>query len=464
METHRVMDPEHNAPIAIGDELLAAYRATLYDVETAAGWMTLRVGQVPPKAFWAAVAPHRRVAVVSACNPFSVATPAPENERQQARLVAVLEESGRSWCPALGRDPSGVWQAEQSVAVFDASDVQLDAWMLAFGQNAVVVANAAGPLELRLHPDAALPDWVVLHVPHDSTLIPPWVRDQFLLDDEALGTELARMTDHHTARLFGGALVTTAQRVRAEVSRLVVDVERFEDDERESMASRGMGAVYSVASGLEPLRRALTPAERQSLIERFYLPHHAALTMAVDRALARHGRCLVIDCHSFPSVALPYELLGGAGGAAPQPGADEHRTRRQAADHPSQGRPDICIGTDRFHTPEALRDAFVASFACFGWTVRVDSPFAGALVPAAMVEVNRALYMDESTSAPLPNFAEIAGRIRRCCVQAVVEFGARCAQHLPPRATPVDPTARAVALRPGCGGSWLCSKHSSRSD
>jgi N-formylglutamate deformylase len=435
MKVQPVMDPEHKSPIAIGDELLAAYRATLYNVATPAGCMTLRVGQVPPKAFWAAVAPHRRVAVVSACNPFSLPTPAPENERQQARLVAALEEAGRSWCTALGRDPSGVWPVEQSVAVFDASDEQLDAWMLAFGQNAVVVANAAGPLELRLHPDAALPGWVVLHVPHDSTLIPPSVRDQFLLDDEALGAELARMTDHHTARLFGGALVTTAQMVRAEVSRLVVDVERFEDDERESMACRGMGAVYGVTSGLEPLRRALTPAERQGLIERFYLPHHAALTMAVDRALALHGRCLVIDCHSFPGVALPYDRVGDAGGVAPQLGADGFRAGRQAADHPGVGRPDICIGTDPFHTPEALRDAFVASFAGAGWTVRVDSPFAGALVPAAhfetdsrvaavMVEVNRALYMDKSTSASLPNFAEIAGRIRRCCVQAVVEFGA----------------------------------------
>ena len=309
------------------------------------------------------------------------------------------------------------------------SDEELDAWMLAFSQNAVVVVRAAGPLELRLHPDAALPGWVVLHVPHDSTLIPPSVRDQFLLDDEALGAELVRMTDHHTARLFGSALVSMDQMVRAEVSRLVVDVERFQDDERESMAGRGMGAVYSVTSGLEPLRRALTPAERQGLIERFYLPHHAALTLAVDRALARHGRCLVIDCHSFPGLALPYEQVGDAGGAAPQLGPDECRVVRQDADKPSDRRPDICIGTDPFHTPEALRNAFVGSFARAGWTVSVDSPFAGALVPSAhfetdprvaavMVEVNRALYMDESTSAPLPNFVEIAGRIGRCCVQA----------------------------------------------
>ena len=167
-----------------------------------------------------------------------------------------------------------------------------------------------------------------------------------------------------------------------------------------------MGAVYSVTSGLELLRRALTPAERQGLIERFYLPHHAALTLAVDRALAIHGRCLVIDCHSFPGLALPYEQVRDAGGIAPQSGADGCRAVRQDADKPSNRRPDICIGTDPFHTPDALRNAFVGSFARAGWTVSVDSPFAGALVPidhfetdlrvaAVMVEVNRALYLDE---------------------------------------------------------------------
>ncbi|NBP40398.1 MAG: hypothetical protein EBV34_18570, partial [Betaproteobacteria bacterium] len=70
------------------------------------------------------------------------------------------------------------------------------------------------------------PPWVVLHIPHDSTVIPAQVRDQFLLNDSALTLELQRMTDHFTNLLFaeppGDAAV-----VRAPVSRLVVDVERF---------------------------------------------------------------------------------------------------------------------------------------------------------------------------------------------------------------------------------------------
>src|SRR5690606_9044349 len=104
----------------------------------------------------------------------------------------------------------------------------------------------------------------------------------------------------------------------------------------------------------------------------------------VDAALAEHGRCLVIDCHSFPSVAHPYEMDQGA------------------------TRPDICLGTDAFHTPPALLARAEALYRDAGFSVEVDRPFAGALVPAVhyrrdarvqalMVEVKRGLYMNEVT-------------------------------------------------------------------
>ena len=91
-----------------------------------------------------------------------------------------------------------------------------------------------------------VPPWVVLHVPHDSTHIPADVRNQFSLDDAQLEHELLAMTDHKTLDLFASG-VPQAQVIRAPVSRLVLDVERFEDDQFEPMALRGMGAV---AAGL----------------------------------------------------------------------------------------------------------------------------------------------------------------------------------------------------------------------
>ena len=239
---------------------------------------------------------------------------------------------------------------------------------------------------------------VVLHIPHASRVIPDDIRPSLLLSNDDIEAELLRMTDAYTDDLFGSAL-PHAPVIVFGVSRLVVDPERFEDDGDEPMAAMGMGAVYERTSDGRPLRRPPSPGERSALLERFYRPHHARLTAAVDDALGRSDRCVVIDGHSFPSVPLPYEL-------------DQ-----------SPDRPDICIGTDDFHTPPALGAAAVAAVRAAGWSVAVDRPFSGALVPrahyrndsrvtAVMVEVNRRLYMDEATGHHLPQFTAVANRLR----------------------------------------------------
>lgn len=260
-------------------------------------------------------------------------------------------------------------------------------------------------LALRHPSNRQYPPWVVLHVPHDSTEIPTAVRSQFLLDDVELERELVSITDHHTLAMFAGAAPGPVA-VRAPVSRLVVDVERFQVDADEPMTGRGMGVIYARTSSLAPLRRNLSDQERAALLRAYYEPHHAKLKSAVDDVLQEHGRCLVLDCHSFPSIALPYEMA-----------------------KPSAQRPDICIGTDDFHTSRELERAFVEAFEREGWRVRVNDPFAGALVPssryrrdvsvsAIMVEVSRHLYINETTAERLPDFESVAQRVRRCCIKA----------------------------------------------
>ena len=183
---------------------------------------------------------------------------------------------------------------------------------------------------------------LVLHIPHSRTVVPTDIRPQLCLDDAALAREILRMTDHHTEALFEPAgRMLKAVRVVFPVSRLVVDPERFEDDAVEPMARIGMGVIYTRTADGEALRSALpTSQERIALLERFYRPHHAQLEAAVRDALEVRGSCLVIDCHSFPARPLPYEL-------------DQDPER-----------PDICLGTDEFHTPtpllEVARRAFEA--------------------------------------------------------------------------------------------------------
>ena len=252
------------------------------------------------------------------------------------------------------------------------------------------------------------PPWVVLNVPHDSTLIPASVRDQFLLDEEGLREELVCMTDHMTHLLFSGS-ATEATVIRAPVSRLVVDVERFPEDDQEPMAGRGMGAIYTVTSALTPLRRPLTQEERSYLMDTYYWPHHHALQAAVDYSLLKYDRCLILDCHSFPSDELPYEML-----------------------NEPKGRPDICIGTDDFHTEDALALAFEECFSSSDWTVRMNDPFAGAIVPTGsyqrdkrvqsiMVEVNRSIYLD-SNALRFEGIASVSDQIKSICVSAIDKF------------------------------------------
>ena len=250
-----------------------------------------------------------------------------------------------------------------------------------------------------------LPSWVLLHVPHDSTRIPEEVRHQFALSSSDMGKELLLMTDHHTFDLFGRG-VPDAQVIRAPVSRLVLDVERFEDDDREPMAVRGMGAVYMKKHDGQSLRHALRDGQREKLMDDWYRPHHAALTLAVERTLEDFGCVVIIDCHSFPSKPLPYEV-------------DQ-----------TPMRPQICIGTDEFHTPARLATALLDTFAGEGWTVGLNAPFSGALVPsryfgldkrvaALMIEVRRDVYLSEATGMPIESFEAESQRIRNVILHSL---------------------------------------------
>jgi len=231
---------------------------------------------------------------------------------------------------------------------------------------------------------------LLLHVPHASCLIPPADRADFLLGDDELATESLRLVDAHTDALFG-ADVWPGAVLAAKVSRLVVDVERFADDAREPCARVGMGATYVRTAAGRPLRD-LSPAHREALLESYYAPHHAAADRLAGERLARTGRCLVLDAHSYPTVPLPTEVV-----------AD---------------RPEIGLGTDGRHTRPELRDLAAAFFRARGYQVAVDAPFTGAFVPnacfgrdarcqAIMVEVRRDLYMDEATGARHAGFARV---------------------------------------------------------
>jgi N-formylglutamate amidohydrolase len=238
---------------------------------------------------------------------------------------------------------------------------------------------------------------MILHIPHASPVIPSKVLRTFRISPEELQRELIRLTDAFTDELFARALPSTRAIIHP-VSRFVVDPERFADDDQEPMAKKGMGAVYTHTTQGERLRLDLSSEERIRLLAAYYLPHHEALTNAVSDVLEKSATCLILDCHSFPSLPLPCDI-----DQTPQ-------------------RPDICIGTDPFHTPEWLADILIRLFQDRGYSVEENRPYCGTIVPtkfyginknvmSVMIELNRRLYLDEATGRKSDNYLVLNERL-----------------------------------------------------
>jgi len=212
---------------------------------------------------------------------------------------------------------------------------------------------------------------MILHIPHSSTNTLNYRlhnRDR----------EILRMTDHFTDDLYAHKETI---RVVFEVSRLVCDVERFEDDKQEYMSKFGMGVCYIKDTEGEKLRD-LSSSEKEEILVNYYRPHHKKLADKVDEELGKKGSSLIIDCHSFPDEAYYFNSDFGA------------------------KRPDVCIGSDEFHTPKELEEKVKNFFLSKGYTVWVNRPYSGTMVPlkhykkesrvnSIMIELNRKLYMDE---------------------------------------------------------------------
>ncbi|MGX6603208.1 N-formylglutamate amidohydrolase [Micromonosporaceae bacterium Da 78-11] len=223
---------------------------------------------------------------------------------------------------------------------------------------------------------------MILHVPHASRAL----TDRAGLLPGGIEDELDHLTDAYTDRIARRAADASAVRpwiFENRCSRLVVDPERFPDD-REEMRAVGMGAVYTHGYAGRRLRDD-DPVRDEDLLRTHYRPYAAAMTDLVAARLAATGRAVVVDVHSYPTVALPYEL------------------------HAAGPRPPVCLGTDDFHTPAASAAAATTVFAAFQ-PLR-DTPFAGCYVPlryyrqepavtALMIEIRRDTYMAEPGGAP----------------------------------------------------------------
>lgn len=225
--------------------------------------------------------------------------------------------------------------------------------------------------ELRFWNDEIL-DSYVLHIPHSSTLIP---NSDVYLNDGWMD-DVTHFTDWASDMIFD---VAGVDKVIFPYSRVWCDVERF-DEAREPMYKHGHGRFYTHNLYGEEYR-LLPDAHRLAIDD--YNTHHAYMKMIVESKLAKYNTVTIIDCHTFPDTPTPI---------------DENQL---------DNRPLICLGTNE-HTDQHLLHKFKSSFESFGYTVGVNTPYAGSYVPeyyydtkdyrvrSIMVEINRKLYMDGS--------------------------------------------------------------------
>src|SRR5690606_14472524 len=110
-----------------------------------------------------------------------------------------------------------------------------------------------------------------------------------------------------------------------------------------------------------------------------------------------YNKALILDCHSFLD------------------GHSFRDTPLKRAVHKIVPRPDFNIGTDAFHTPKKLIELAEAFFKERNFTLGVDYPFSGSIVPMAYyqknkdvasirLEINRKLYLKEGTHLKSENY------------------------------------------------------------
>ena len=210
---------------------------------------------------------------------------------------------------------------------------------------------------------------------------------------------LRRSEDSFVDELFAAAPEFGAPLLKALFPRAFIDPNRepFELDpamfvdelpsyanSQSSRVAAGLGTIPKVvSSGREIYRAKLTFAEAAERINVYYRPYHKALAGLVEETVERFGHCVLIDCHSMPSVGGPLDPDAG------------------------RGRADFVLG-DCFGS--ACEDRVTATvervLRAQGHSVVRNKPFAGGFtarhygkpragVHALQIEINRALYMDE---------------------------------------------------------------------
>lgn len=253
---------------------------------------------------------------------------------------------------------------------------------------------------------AAIP--LVLDSPHSGTAYP----DDF--DHDPPRAIVRQAEDTHVEALYAAAPGFGATLIEAMFPRAYIDPNRHPSDIDPALLADawtgpmtpsrktelGIGLVWRLAHGGVPMyARKLSAVEMRRRIADYYEPYHAALAAALDERHAAFGAVWHINCHSMPAVG---DVM---------------------SEDPGRERADFVLGDRDGSTCAPEFTAFVAkTLVGLGYYVAVNDPYKGVELvrkhgrPAErrhslQVEINRRLYMDESTLARHSGFESLQSNL-----------------------------------------------------
>jgi len=244
---------------------------------------------------------------------------------------------------------------------------------------------------------------------------------------------LRKSEDCFVDDLFSAALELSAPLLRALCPRAFLDVNREPYELDPAMfdsplpnhvnttsprVAAGLGTIARiVATHHEIYQNKLSFSEAEQRIKEVYRPYHSALRNLVGRTAGQFGFCLLIDCHSMPSTGLPMNMSK------------------------SLNRIDIVLG-DRvgLSCSGTLTRAIEEFFVGKGYRVVRNNPYAGGYttehygdptngIHAIQIEINRSIYMDESTLQRTPAYLKVQTDIRQM-MRHIASFAASSGESL----------------------------------
>ncbi len=213
-------------------------------------------------------------------------------------------------------------------------------------------------------------DNILLNIPHSSEYIPSGIfkdeNDRFFLENKLKQTDLYTDIIFKQKEKYNNKIESFI----FPYNRFYCDIERYWDDDKETMSKVGQGAYYTKYMNGDTLFRY----DKKDDIKYIFDFYQNLIKELVISNINNKTKGLIIDCHSFN-------------------------------DDIADNSPDICIGVnnDNSSPNKEIIENIIEHFEEYKLTVKVNYPYSGSYYPlnkpnehiqTIMIEINKKLYLE----------------------------------------------------------------------